>query len=79
MPRVFLNKKKYALQDMSAYIIGQMKVQKISQADVAKELGTTQQNLSKRLHDNNLSYGDLLTIFDILNTPDDIILKLMRI
>lgn len=79
MPRVKINAKKYALQDMSSYILGEMKVKKIKQSDMAIELGTTQQNLSKKLHNNSLTHGDLLTIFKVLETPDDKIIRLMRI
>lgn len=86
MPRVAVNKKKYKLADLQAWIIGQMHAKGLNQNHVAKELGISQQALSIRLQPSknkkkdkdSFSYGDLLTLFKLFNTPEEDLIRLMR-
>lgn len=79
MPRVTIKKKQYKISDLSKYIVGEMFAQDISQAKMATSLGITQQGFSYKLKHNNFSYGDLLTIFEVLKTPDETKKKLMTL
>lgn len=79
MPRVLLSKKKYKGTDLVAYIVGEMYTRDLSQSDIAKELGITQQAFSYRLKNHLFTYEDLLTLFQILETPNDKILEMMRL
>lgn len=78
MPRIASNKKDYMIKDFSAWIVGRMHLKKIRQSDMADELGITQQALSSRLNikpgekpKDTFKYGDILTIFKILEATDE--------
>lgn len=79
MPRVSIKKKQYKISDLSKYIASEMFAQDISQVEIAMRLGITQQGFSYKLRNNRFSYGDLLTIFELLGTPDDVKTKLMTL
>lgn len=82
MPRVAINKKKYMIKDLPAWIVGKMHTERKRQSDVAKEIGITQPAMSVRLKRDELdsfSYGDLLTLFKVLNATDEEILRLMKL
>ena len=87
MPRVVVNKKKYKLADLQNWITGQIHAQGLKQSQVAYELGISQQALSERLKPpknkrkdkDSFSYGDLLVLFKLFNTPAEEVVKLMRL
>jgi len=79
MPRISIKKKDYKKTDLTGYIMREMYVQNISQIEMATHLGITQPTLSYRFKHNSFSYGDLLTIFQVLGTPDEVIVKLMKL
>ncbi len=78
MPRVNLNKRKYKISDFSKWLKGEMFAQGLTQTYVAAELGTSQQNFSKKLKSSDFSYKELLTIFQLLQTDDLTICRLMK-
>ena len=67
------------ISDLSKYIIAEMYGQDISQEEMGMHLGITQSTFSYRLKHNAFSYGDLLTIFSVLGTSDDMKVKLMTL
>lgn len=78
MPRIAANRKEYMIKDFAAWVSGKMHVMKIKQADMADKLGITQQALSARLNTgenkkpkDSFSYGDILTIFEVLEATDE--------
>lgn len=81
MPRVAINKKKYMIADLPGWIVGRMHKKKMRQVDLAREIGLKQPALSSRLASDidSFSYGDLLTLFKVLDATDEEILKLMRL
>ena len=91
MPRVALNtaqKKKYKVMDLVGWIEGQRHILGIDQKVIANELGITQAALSHRLNPNKykegvekdpFSYGDLLVIFKLLETPEEEIVRLLKL
>lgn len=79
MPRINAKKKQYKISDLTKYIIAEMYAQDISQQEMAQHLGITQSTLSYRLKNNAFSYGDLLTIFNVLGTDADTKVKLMTL
>lgn len=60
------------------YIIGELKRQKITYAEMGDELGITQQGFSYKLAYSALTLEDILRIFERLKTDDATILRLMR-
>lgn len=87
MPRVAVNKKKYKLEDLQNWITGQIHAQGLKQSQVAHELGISQQALSERLKPpknkrkgkDSFSYGDLLTLFKLFDTPEEKVAELMQL
>lgn len=88
MPRIKAYKKKYKLADLQMWIKMQMCAQGLKQGQVAKELGITQQALSKRLKPpenereakkkDPFSFGDLLILFDMFDASEEDRLRLTR-
>lgn len=78
MPRVILKKTEYRLKGLSSYILGEMRAQRITQAEMAAALNMTQSNLSQKLKACSLSSEDLIIIFDKLKTPLETIGALLK-
>lgn len=81
MPRVAIKKKDYMIADLPGWIVGKMHKKKLRQTDVAKEIGITQPAMSQRLGQDldSFTYGDLLTLFKVLEATDEEILRLMKL
>lgn len=79
MPRVSIKKKDYKKTDLTKYIVGEMRVQGVSQCVLAEKLGITQPTLCYKIKNSVFSYGDLLEIFDLLNTTDEQKVKLLTL
>lgn len=79
MPRVSINKKKYKVCDLSAWIAGKMYAQGIRQAEMGELIGVSQSSFSHRLEKGLFDYEDLLAIFKRLNATDEEILKFMKL
>jgi len=77
MPRIKENKEKYLLSDFSSWVIGQLHDKHLRQSDLAKELGITQQALSKKLSKHNFTLKDLIRIFKVFETDKETITKLL--
>lgn len=59
----------YVLKDLSSYILGAMRTQKINQSEMAEELSMTQGNFSQKLKNKTLTARELIIIFNKLGTP----------
>lgn len=87
MPRVAVNRKKYKLADLQEWIKGQIRAHGLKQSQVAYELGISQQALSERLKPpknkrkdkDSFSYGDLLVLFKLFDTPAEKMTELMQL
>lgn len=81
MPRIERKKKDYMIKDLTGWIRKNMHMRGLTQEDIARELGITQQAVSERLNPKKyesgemkdpFSYGDLLTLFKVLEfTPEE--------
>ena len=78
MPRVYITKQQQMNDRLVSLIYGTMKVQHVTQRQMADKLGITQQAFSKKLKDAQFAFADLTTIFDVLDMPDEDILSVMR-
>lgn len=78
MPRINLLKTKYRLNDLSLYILGTMRVQRITQSEMAAALDMTQSNFSQKAKAATFTARDLIIIFDKLGTPEDKIGSLLK-
>ena len=66
MPRVAINKHKYMVNDLYAYLIGQMRVKGVTQQDLGEKLGLTQQVISNKLRKQQLTTLELIEVIDVL-------------
>ena len=79
MPKVIINKKAYKTSDIGSWVVKWLHKAGKRMQDLAAEMLITQPALSYKIKHNTFSYGDLLTIFDYLNVPDEEILFVMKI
>lgn len=78
MPRVVLREIDYKVKDLGNYIRGEMAEQKITQDEMGKIIGTSQQNFGNHLRKVDFNPKQLIQIFKRLDTPDWMILKFMK-
>lgn len=78
MPRITSKRKAYMTKDIGSWIAGKMRMNKITQADMADCLNITQQAFGQKLRKSQFTYADLLAILEKLNVTDEEIIKLMR-
>lgn len=69
MPKVYLNEKERLSDRLASWVYGQMKLQGITQTQLAGDLQITQQALSYKLKHRQFSYADFITIVDVFG-PD---------
>lgn len=86
MPRVEIKKKDYMLADLPFWLIKEAKKRGMHQKDMAEALGISPQAFHGRLlkkpngdPKDVFTYGELLTLFKLLELSDEEILKLMKL
>ena len=84
-------KKARKLKKLKSWLIGEMKSAGMSQAELGEILGVSQTRISQmlmteskskskaKITEDPFSYGDLLILFNLFETPDEEILQLMRL
>lgn len=79
MPRCYLgNRREYIQKDFSRYVIGELRLQGISEAELGNELGITQQAVSQKIKKHKFTYSDVLGIFKLFDADDETILRFMK-
>ena len=78
MPRVNINKKKYAENDIYAFIRVQMSLRGLTQKDLSPVLGDSQQVISRKLKQHTLTITNLITLFDYFGTEEETIGKILK-
>lgn len=79
MPRITSRRKFYKVDDLGAWIKGKMRQKGMTQEQMADALGITQPAFSYKLKSGQITYADLLTILQRLETTDEEIVHLMKI
>lgn len=70
--KVTLDPVKRKTWEIQRYILGEMKIQKITQKDIGRELGIEQPAVSYLLHHiESISVPQLLVILNMLQTPQE--------
>lgn len=77
MPRVYLSEEERLSAKLSSWIYGEMKIQGISQAQLARELGMSQQNISWKLKHRSFSFTDFANLVKALKPEPDEIMRLL--
>jgi DNA-binding transcriptional regulator LsrR (DeoR family) len=78
MPRVYITKQQQMNNRLVSLIYGTMKVQHVTQRQMADKLGISQQAYAKKLKKCQFTFVDLVTIFEELDMQDEEILSVMR-
>lgn len=78
MPRITAKKKDYMLKDFHEWLIGQMRIQGVSQKDLAEKLNLTQPSVCQRIKKNNFDISDLIVIWHELGASEADILRFMK-
>jgi predicted XRE-type DNA-binding protein len=78
MPRVAINKKKYALADFSEWVIGRMNTLGYTQKQMGEIIGIGQSSFSEKLRNNKFTLADVITILQVLKASDNEIVRLMK-
>lgn len=78
MPKIFLTREDALTNKLIVLIYGTMKLKGITHSYMGDILGISQQAFSKKLKKGNFSYLELVSIFDVLEIPDEKILSVMR-
>lgn len=77
MPKTYLTKQDKLNNDLSAWIYGTMRVNRISQETMAASLGIKQPSLNYKLRKCTFTFQDLTTIFSVLKPDAETIARLM--
>lgn len=78
MPRVYLTKQDELNNRLVMLIYGTMKVKRITQTQMARQMEISQQAFAKKLKKKQFTFSDLVTVFDVLEIPDEEILRVMK-
>lgn len=91
MPRILAKKKDYKVLDLKGWVCHQMKMHGMNQSQIGEALGVSQPRVSTMLKvpekdkDRVLdkidvfTYGDLLTLFELFDTPDEEKIRLLTL
>lgn len=79
MPKIKPFYKRYKVEAIGDWVLGELAKQHKYQRQLAEVLGTTQQGVSYKIANNAFTYEDLLGIFSFLQTSDEQILKLLKV
>ena len=78
MPKVYITKQAKLNNKLVALIYGTMKVMHVTQTQMADKLDISQPAFGQKLKKCQFTYSDLVTIFEVLNIPDEDILSVLR-
>lgn len=78
MPRVFLNEQDKLNSRLASWVYGELKVNGISQRELAEELGISQQLLSYRLKNKAISFSDFTCFVRVFKPDAEEIMRLIK-
>jgi predicted transcriptional regulator len=79
MPRVFINTQEKLNHRLATWVIGEMRSRRISQVDLARERGISQQAISMKLKVERFDFEDLCCFVRVLKPDIDDIQRLLGI
>ena len=77
MPKTYLTREMRLREKLTTWIYGQMKVNKMSQQQVAKSLGLSQAGLSLKLKKQSLTFDDFIFFLNLFKPDTDEIMDLV--
>lgn len=78
MPKTYLNDADRAIEKYRRWYKTAKARNDITDEQIAKKIGRSQQAVSKKMHGGNISLREALIIFREMNASDEEILKLMK-
>ena len=78
MPRSYVSREQYKQDTIGAWVIGMLKKEHLTFADLGEALGVTKQAACYKAHNNSFSYLDMVRIFDLFESPNEEVLQVMR-
>lgn len=76
--RIHQNRFKYAKADLYSEIQSRLFLEDKKQKEVAEQMGICESAFSRKVRTGNFKFEELLKLFEIMDFPDDAILKVMR-
>lgn len=77
MPRVYLSEEERLLAKLTSWVYGEMKIQGLSQRQLAEEMNVSQQLLSYKLKNQSFTFKDFLGLVKALKPDTEEILRLV--
>lgn len=77
MPKVYLTEKERLCSRLARWVYGELRVQGMSQQELAEHLGISQQALSAKLKRASFSYSDFVTIVKTLKPSNQDLLHII--
>lgn len=78
MPRGLLKDIEYALSDVSGFFLKEYKRQKLTQEDIAEELGITQSCVSKKFKNDDWTLEEFMRMVRLLKLDEEQTVRLIR-
>ena len=79
MPKVILTKEERASARLAEWVYGQMKMQRITQKEVAKRLGISQQAVYNKLRRRSFEFDDFICFVEIFRPDLKTLARLMEV
>lgn len=77
MAKVYLSERERICAKLASWVYGQMRVCKVTQAELAERLGISQQAVSRKLKTCQFTYDDFLTFVKMFNPSQNDLLWLI--
>lgn len=79
MPKVYLTKQEKLNKKLTAWICGEMQVNRVTQQQIADAIGIKQPSLNRKLKKGKYTFEDLTAIFQLLPPDADELMRLMGV
>lgn len=78
MAKIILSEKERRIDKLSRYVFGAIKVQGITQEQIANELGLARQTFNRKVKKGTLTFAELWKVFRLLGADADTILSILN-
>ena len=78
MPKVYITKEQRLSARLAEWVYGQMKMQRITQKEIANRRGMSQQAIYNKLQRRSFDFEDFICFVDLFHPDDDQLRKLVK-
>lgn len=79
MPKVFITRQEKLNKKLTAWIYGEMQVNRVTQEQLAEAIGIKQPSFNRKLKKGKYTFEDLTAIFQLLPPDANELLRLMGV